>query len=360
LFPTLAVAETFTVRDGVNAIIGDDSYLARFGDLPGPDVDEQVRLRVHLEHVEAVLRAVDTSHLAPELRAARARNLDLLHAYHRRGVFPTNGTYAGRRPHFIDEADRICAVGYLIEQTAGRAAAEAINARAEWAYLWDIHGAEVERWIAQSGLTVRELAMIQPAYDHMRPDPLEPRRPPPVEDEPVEQIRMAVIARINRATSGIQACANAIGLRTTSTMRVSVDVSPRGFLIPGITITDGDALAICAARVTAKQLGRYVTHRRIKATRVIHQLQIFKAPGTPLDREAIAGKLAAALQETCKAAVRARFTLDPNGEIELDQVDGVADRDHTSCARTAIEQVRPAFFGFRGKRTTLDVQSPVR
>src|SRR5262245_26542479 len=100
--PSLALAGDFTVRGAVNAILGDDSYVAKFGTLPGPDVDEQLRLRVHLEHVEQLLREADTSTLVPELARARARNLGLLREYHRRGVFPTNHTFAGRRPHFID------------------------------------------------------------------------------------------------------------------------------------------------------------------------------------------------------------------------------------------------------------------
>jgi hypothetical protein len=350
LLPSLAVAG---VRDGVNAVLGDDSYVARFGRPPGPDVDPQLRLRVHLEYVERLLRAADTSALAPDLQRARAHNLELLHAYHRRGVFPANHTVPGRRPHFIDEAGRICAVGYLIEQTAGRALAEAINARHEWSYLPDIHGAEVEQWIASSGLSVRELAMIQPSYGWEQP----PRPPPPPPfEEPPATLRETVIARINSASFAVQTCANAIGLGATTMVRFTVDVSARGIMTPGVTKVGSDAFTICAARAAAKHLGAYSTRTPIKPTRITHQLKVIKAIGKPLDREATGATLQAALG-ACKdpqgARIFARISLDPSGALRLIEITSASDIDPTSCARNALALL--PFAGFRGKPTELSI-----
>lgn len=344
------------IRDGVNAVTGDDSWIARFGVAPGPDADEQLRLRVHLEYIEQMLRAVDTTELAPDLRDARARNLDLLRAYHQRGVFPTNGAFAGRRPHFIDEAGRICAVGYLIEQTAGRAVAEAINARYEWSYLWEIRGDEVEHWIASSGLTLIELAMIQPGY---RPRPIEPIKPPVIE-ETEEQVRQQIVALVNRATPEIQSCANAIGLRSATKLRITVDVPARGALTSGIPRLDSDALSVCIVRVIGTQLVRY-TQRRTGTMRFIHHVQIAKAAGAAFDREALAKRLHGAFstESTClvktAAAINVRVAVDPSGRFDLISIDGGDDIDRTQCARRAIARAQIGFFGFRGKRTELEI-----
>jgi hypothetical protein len=149
----------------VNAVIGDLSYWTRFGRWPGPEADEDTRIRTHLAYVERLLRSRPTAHLSPAQRTARTRHLDRLHTYWTRGVFPRNDRFPDRRqPTFIDSAGRICAVGYLIEQSAGRAVAERINARYKYAYLHTIEMPLLEDWIAQSGLTKHELAMIQPAY----------------------------------------------------------------------------------------------------------------------------------------------------------------------------------------------------
>lgn len=150
----------------VNAVLGDASFVARFGHAPGPDADEAVRLRTHLAYVEQLLRARPTDHLSPALRAARARNLDRLHAYWTAGRFPRNYDAPGeRQPTFIDREGRICAVGYLIEQSAGRAVAERINARYKHAFIREIDTPVLDQWATASGLTKQELAMIQPQYD---------------------------------------------------------------------------------------------------------------------------------------------------------------------------------------------------
>lgn len=57
-----------------------------------------------------------------------------------------------------------CAVGYLIEQTAGREAAEYINSMFHNEYLLQMEDPVIENWTAKSGFTKVELAMIQPSY----------------------------------------------------------------------------------------------------------------------------------------------------------------------------------------------------
>jgi len=88
------------------------------------------------------------------------------------GVFPVNEKYPGiRRPCFIDDHRNICAVGYLIEKTVGRAAAEDINSKHQYDYITDMQEPLIEQWANEFGLTLEECAMIQPSYGWMPPDP---------------------------------------------------------------------------------------------------------------------------------------------------------------------------------------------
>lgn len=118
----------------VNPIVGDRSFVERFGRLPTPDDPEAHRIATHLAYAERLLRSRDVSTMPADLHAERLRNLDRLHRYRLRGVFPHNYDHPGeRRPCFIDRDGTICAVGYLVEQSAGRPVAEAINRRYQYA-----------------------------------------------------------------------------------------------------------------------------------------------------------------------------------------------------------------------------------
>ncbi len=67
---------------------------------------------------------------------------------------------------FIDTKGTICAVGYLIEQSAGRPLAEKIAASHRYSFIEDIAKdmPEVRDWVAASGFTLDELGQIQPGY----------------------------------------------------------------------------------------------------------------------------------------------------------------------------------------------------
>jgi hypothetical protein len=149
----------------VNAVIGDESFTSLYGDRLLADVSEDERLQIHLRYVEEFLRSRDVSDLSEELRKNREEMLDLLNAYWQAGEFPKNYDYPDqRRPCFIDKDGNICAVGYLIEQTAGRVVAEDINEKYKYEYLLAMNDEGVDNWIDNSGLTKEECAMIQPTY----------------------------------------------------------------------------------------------------------------------------------------------------------------------------------------------------
>lgn len=148
----------------VNAVVGDESYRLTYGEAPTAETSELRRLQTHLAYVEGLLRAKDAGHLTPAQRARRAKLLDELRTYWKRGLFPKNTYQSGRTPVFIDEEGRLCAVGYLIAQSAGREAAERVNERFQLARIADMDAPRVEKWARRHGFTLRELAMIQPTY----------------------------------------------------------------------------------------------------------------------------------------------------------------------------------------------------
>ncbi|MCE7063291.1 hypothetical protein [Dyadobacter sp. CY343] len=159
----------------VNAIIGDTSFIEAFGFAPDATTDNTLRIRTHLQYVERLLRNRDVSFLPKKLREKRTELLDLLQTYSAAGKYPKNYDHANeRKPCFIDRDGNICAVGYLIEKTAGREMAEAINADYQYEALMNLKNQEIDRWVAASGLTKEECAMIQPTYGPIIPRPSVP------------------------------------------------------------------------------------------------------------------------------------------------------------------------------------------
>ena len=127
---------------------------------------ETTRIRTRLAAVEHQLRHADVSRLTAPQRAARARNLDVLHAYWVRAVFPKNTGFPGQMmPYFVDRNGTRCAMAYLIEQSGhgdlvARVAATNNNAR-----IRELKSdPELVAWLRDNGLTAAEAAHIQPQY----------------------------------------------------------------------------------------------------------------------------------------------------------------------------------------------------
>jgi hypothetical protein len=92
-----------------------------------PMAEHQLQ-QFHLQETELLLRSRDVSQLSPALKKQRAKNLNILHSYWQRGLFPVNEMHEGRQPYFIDKANTYCAVGYLMQQTGGDDIAKEIKA----------------------------------------------------------------------------------------------------------------------------------------------------------------------------------------------------------------------------------------
>lgn len=128
---------------------------------------ETARIRARLAIVEGNLRAKDVSGLSPSARAARSRNLDVLHEYWVRGVFPKNTSVPGARvPIFVDRYGTRCAMAYLIERSGRGDLVARVAATNNTARIRDLKSdPELVAWLRANGLSVGEAALIQPSYD---------------------------------------------------------------------------------------------------------------------------------------------------------------------------------------------------
>ncbi len=136
---------------------------------------DRARITDHLAQTEADLRAREAGHLSEALREARAENLDALHRYWVRAVYPRNTNVPGTRvPVFIDDAGRACAVGQLMIDSGAQRLAQRIAMDERLEFLATIDTEGVGEWAAASGLTLSELSRIQPTYCNCDDEPLEP------------------------------------------------------------------------------------------------------------------------------------------------------------------------------------------
>ena len=151
--------------EGANHHIGNAGFLALHDRAPTEHDGDHDLVRAHFLYARALLSSRPAT--KPELEARRAELLSYFDQYIAAGVTPKNTYVPWRSPVFIDAKGQICAVGYLIERTAGRDLAEKIAKHHRVAYIEDIAAAEpvVAAWVASSGFTLEELATIQPGYE---------------------------------------------------------------------------------------------------------------------------------------------------------------------------------------------------
>ena len=160
----------------VNNVLGDVSFVEQFGEMPTAQTSDILRLQTHLEYVERKLRNADISHLTTVQKTNRNHILNILNQYWKRGQFPKNDYFSTRKSVFIDRNGTHCAVGYLIKQTVGEAVSRQVNAKYQFASIYDIQMTELFTWANKYGLSIDECAMIQPTYGGwIRPEPIRQR-----------------------------------------------------------------------------------------------------------------------------------------------------------------------------------------
>ncbi len=131
---------------------------------PAKQLTEQQLVQFHLQQTESMLRKRDISPLSPALKKQRQSNLNTLHTYWTNGVFPVNDQHQNRQPYFIDKFNTYCAVGYLMKMNGADNMARQIQNKQNFSYLFDISHPQLMDWVSKSGLTLDELALIQPGY----------------------------------------------------------------------------------------------------------------------------------------------------------------------------------------------------
>ena len=239
----------------INPLLGDISFVSKFGHSPTPQTDESLRIRTHFEYVEELLRKRDISHLTPALQARRATILQLLRDYRLSGIFPKNYDHTGARvPCFIDRDGNICAVGYLIAQTAGRQAAEEINRKYKYEKLLAMNDPLLDNWVASSGLTREEAAMIQPSYGF---------RPPATYNyiKPEYGISSAVLSGVN--------------LSMTAMNGIQIIKGAGGKVIPAIGLITGlGQVVLGAANFSAEENARYRYTMTNESQKVVSMVNI--------------------------------------------------------------------------------------
>ncbi len=130
-------------------------------------------IQTHLEFVLSTLKSADLSKLTTDQREMRMHLIEVLSDYRLQGIFPVNYHRSERIPVFIDEMDRHCAVGYLMQQTGYENLARQISKADNYIWVKDLNGEEVLKWQSMSGFTLDELKLIQGAYDSYMPFALE-------------------------------------------------------------------------------------------------------------------------------------------------------------------------------------------
>jgi hypothetical protein len=119
-------------RDGANHHLGDTAFLEQYGRPPTAD-EEHLRIRTHFLAAQKLLASRPAT--KPELEAKRKLLLAHFADYIAKGTTPKNEHLPWRTPVFIDDEGTICAVGYLIEQSAGRSVAENIAKSHRYSYI---------------------------------------------------------------------------------------------------------------------------------------------------------------------------------------------------------------------------------
>ena len=134
--------------------------------------DPTWRVRRHFDDVLRRLAARDVSVLPARARAARSRSLDRLSAYVERGAFPRNDDFPGLLlPHFINRAGTTCAVAQLLIDSGHVAIADRVAATENLLAVDVMRAPGLDAWIAESGLSPGECAMVQPAtHNPLSPD----------------------------------------------------------------------------------------------------------------------------------------------------------------------------------------------
>lgn len=124
-------------------------------------------IRLHFTLIEHTLRSKNTDQLTPEQKRKRNLHLDRLLAYRDAGKFPSNYDFEEPRPYFIDPVnENVCAVGHLVKEDGLADLAWQIFEEDNNGFVYDLDKTyPLTDWAEANGMTLDELAWIQPMYN---------------------------------------------------------------------------------------------------------------------------------------------------------------------------------------------------
>ncbi|EAY24927.1 hypothetical protein M23134_04966 [Microscilla marina ATCC 23134] len=125
---------------------------------------EQDLLSFHIRTLGQIFRQRPIAHLSPAQQRQRHQHLKVLDKYWQRRDCPRNDYLPYRNPVFIDHEGRYCAVGYLMLKSGKGKFCKAVQKNSNFIYIRQIKSADFDAWQSQSGLSIEELAWIQPGY----------------------------------------------------------------------------------------------------------------------------------------------------------------------------------------------------
>jgi hypothetical protein len=130
-----------------------------------PTIQEEQELLVrHIQLLGQIFATRFVENLTYTQRQARQQHLKVLEAYWKRRDCPHNYYLPYRNPVFIDHEGRYCAVGYLMLKSGKQTFCEAVQKTNNFVFIRQIEHPEFHAWQQESGLSIDELAWIQPGY----------------------------------------------------------------------------------------------------------------------------------------------------------------------------------------------------
>ncbi|TAG91463.1 MAG: hypothetical protein EAZ20_03285 [Bacteroidetes bacterium] len=136
------------------------------GYLSMPKIEnEQDLLVFHIQTLEKIFTEKNTNDLSKSQLIQRKKHLEVLNEYWKRRNCPKNYYLPYRNPVFIDHEGRYCAVAYLMLKSGKEKFCKDVQKNNNFIYIRAIQNDEFSNWQKQSGLSIDELAWIQPGYD---------------------------------------------------------------------------------------------------------------------------------------------------------------------------------------------------
>ena len=131
---------------------------------------ERARVRKHLLRAERLAARSSLLGLGSEAKCARASLLDELERYRLRGRFPKNRDFRARTPYFVDADGTRCAVAHLLDASGESRLVRKIARERNNARVVELSDEpRLVAWLGATGLTLDEVAAIQPSYDCIAP-----------------------------------------------------------------------------------------------------------------------------------------------------------------------------------------------